>query len=359
MLQALVLAFFSAFQPLDRSDLKEFQKSFELLHVAHSKGRAEIVAKYGPDVLAKFDLVQVQFEPGSVPRNSYDSLVVWVADAKSRLRVFDVVLGLDSLPPSRLAEALVVLEAGRAGVADSASRERIGAEGMRVARQAFGEGCPLDTLFRARTILPQRYRTELVVDRRVEEGLEEEYRKAFNGGRDDIASFARRFPGERESQVRGALDFAEVDETNALLASKTKEGLLKLYKRMEAGSARRQVAERLEKIMYSDWHNARLHEAEVRAAKDFVQTFKDEPKKSAKFREIESWLYFASNPAPVARVETAPAAAAAAPQVASALPAATAAAMPQDPFPIDTTVVRPMPGTGVRVLYPGQDGAGQ
>lgn len=346
---SLILAAITAFQPLDRGDLKEFEKSFVLLHTAHEKGRADIVAKYGPEVLAKFDLIQVQFEPGEVQRNSYDSLVVWVADAKSRLRVFDVVQSLDSLPPSRLAAALVALDAGRDGIADSAARARIDAEGMRVAAKAFGADCSLDTLFRVRGILPLRYRTELRVEQRVQEGLEVEYRNAFNGGRDEIAAFSARFPGERESQVRGAIDFAEIDETNALLASKTKEGLLKLYMRLDQGKARRQVAGRLEKIMYDDWHNARIHEAEVRAAKDFLQTFKNEPKKTEKYREIESWLYFSENPAPVAPAG----------QVAAALPSAPAPALAVDPMPIDTSVVRPMPGSRVHVLYPGDPGAGQ
>lgn len=349
MFFAALLSITAAVQPLARSDMKEFQKAFELLHIAHGKGRLEIVAKYGPDVLSKFDLVQVQFEPGEVPRNSYDSLVVWVADAKSRLRVFDVVLRLDSLKPSRLAEALQDLEANRNGVADSASRDRIGAEGMRVARAAFGDDCSLDTLYKVRGILPLRYRTELRVDQRVETGLEEEFRKAFNEGREALAVFSARFPGEKVSQIRGAIDFAEVDETNSLLASKSKEGLLKLYLRLERGKPRQQVAAKLEKIMYADWHNARIHEAEVRAAKDFLQTFKEEPKKSAKYREIESWLYFAENPAPVAAAGGA--------QQAAAAPAA-AVSTPEfvDPTPpvMDTSVVRPMPGSRVHVLYPGQ-----
>lgn len=296
-----VLALFSAVQPLARKELKEFDNAFDLLRTAHAKGRVDIVGKYGPEVLGTYDLIQIQCEPGDSRRDSYDSLARWVDDAKVRLKVVGAVGKLDTLTPSVLAATIAQIEGGADQIQDTTLRIRVKQQSLAAATRAFGKDCPLDTLFKVRGLLPASYRTSLRIDARVQDGIDQAFRNAINEGADALAIFSLRFPGEKTAEVESAVSFAQIDETNALLRSNDKEGLIKLYKGMDPGPSRTEVAGRLEKILYADWHNARIHDAEVRAAKDFLEVFKGEKKKSPKFKEVESWLYYNASAAPVVR----------------------------------------------------------
>lgn len=327
LLLAHVLALIASVHPLARKELKEFDNAFDLLKTAHTKGRVDIVGKYGPEVLGTYDLIQIQCEPGDSRRDSYDSLVNWVADARGRLKIIDAVGRLDTLQPSALAATLGQIDAGADQLQDTTLRARAKQQSLAAATRTFGQACSLDTLFRVRTLLPASYKKALQVDERVQEGVDQAFRDAINQGSDALASFSLRFPGEKTAEVESAASFAQIDETNALLRSNDKEGLIKLYKSMEPGPTRVNVVVRLEKLLYADWHNARIHDAEVRAAKDFLEVFKAEKKKSSKFKEVESWLFYNVNAAPVVKAAGAPnGAVAVTPPAGNGAPAAAALA---------------------------------
>lgn len=308
MLIGIILSFAFSVQPLSRSSLKEFDGAYELLETAKAKNRFDILSKYGPDVLAQYDLIQIQFEPGEKRRDRYDSLQKWIEDARSRLLVLGSLQDLEQQRPSIVAATLAKVERELEAVLDEQQQAKFRQQTLDVASRVFGASCPIDTLFRVKDVLPPRIQQAIGIQGRVNAGLDDAYRDAFNAGPEALVAFEARFPGQKTNEVKGALDFAEADKINGVLRAKTKEGLMKAYMSPgTTGKPKQQLAAALEKILYAEWSGARIHEAEVRAAKDFLAVFKAEPKKSAKYKEIESWLYYNSGEAPSVVVAPPPA----------------------------------------------------
>lgn len=332
-----LIGLFALVQPLKEKQLKDFAGSFQLLSVAHYKNRPEIVTKYGPEVLGNYDLIQIQFEKGNRYRDSYDSLISWVVQAKSSSEQKAILDSLDHSSPSVFAELIARIQLSRfpQSFTDTLNGR---------VEEVFGERCELDTLFRVNSILPISFKKKVDLENRLAKELEIEFKSAQNQGADALAVFAARFPGAMTSEINSSLSFAQIDETNALLRSGDKAGLISLYKQMGASPSRNQVAQRLEKIMYSDWQSARIHDEEIRAAKDYLEVFKDEKKKTKKYKEVESWLYYNSSPVPVVRT------ASATPAGASSAVVTPGAVQPEAP-PTVTLPNEPVLGSGAHVSY--------
>lgn len=276
---------------LSKEELKQFNDDFKILSDAHCARQNQIILKYGPKVLDKFDLIVVSFDTSTIERKRFDSLSNWVRLAnynESRNRL------IDSLPyfqPSRKAVAISELSQLSKGNSDPGISSFLYKE-----IESFSK-TSLDTIFSVLQILP----TELVEKTSLQKNFNQEigvlWNNAKNQDENSIIRFARRFPGLKEAELSSAIQSMRMDETSLLIKNPTNRNLIQLYKTLEVGKQRTAIKQKLEKGMYEAWKGSQDPEEAMQAAKDFIEVFKEEPRKSAKFKEIEEWMNPPVNPA--------------------------------------------------------------
>lgn len=275
---------------LSKDELKQFGEDYKIISEAQQANQNQIVLKYGPKVLDQFDLIVVSFDTSKTERKQFDSLSSWVKQAhynESRNRL------LDSLPrfqPSRRAAAISELYQLAKGHPDPSMSSLLSKE-----VELFSKAT-LDTIFSVLQILP----VELVNQSSLQKHFNQEvgvlWNNAKNQDENAIIRFARRFPGLKDAELTSAIQSMRMDETSLLIKNPTNRNLIQLYKTLEVGKQRTAIKQKLEKGMYETWKSSLDPEEAMQAAKDFIEVFKEEPRKSTKFKEIEEWMNPQSTP---------------------------------------------------------------
>jgi hypothetical protein len=291
-----ILIGFSSFQPLEKTDLKEFLKSFLLLQDAHHQNHDEIVGKYGPEVLDKYDLIQVSFKEGEETRVAYDSLRIWVDRYQEREAAVKALDSLQKGPTTQKALKLAEIEDQIQRTKDVQTKNALNEAALRAASNLLAD--PIDSLWRIRALLPYRLSHFIHLETFLTKKMDFEFQQAMNAGRPGLISYSLRFPGSREDEIQGQLQFIQIDDLNAALRSQQPADLIPIYKSLPEGPQKSSLRSKLETIMYARWQRCKILDDELKAAQDYLELFREEKKKSKSYQEVQDWYYYNTLPTP-------------------------------------------------------------
>lgn len=269
---------------LSKEDLKVFRSDFKILSDAYHAGETKIVAKYGSQVVDKNDLIRVMFDTSRLERIQYDSVRLWVSEVQ-KFNERQALLGrLSSSSPSQKASIIAELYRGQNGTPNVELTSELVKQVQKL------EHTSLDTMFSLLQILPQELSEHSSLQKKFNREAGILWNNAKNQDEAAIIQFARRFPGFKDVELNSAIQSMRMDETSLLIKNPTNRNLIQLYKTLEAGKQKVVIKQKLEKAMYGAWKECQDPEEAMQAAKDFIEVFKEEVRKSAKYKEIEEWM---------------------------------------------------------------------
>jgi hypothetical protein len=279
---------------LSKKDIKQFVASFKVMEEAHLQGQDDIVAKYGESLLDRYDLIQVSFAPNAFERIAYDSLASWV---RRRKEVGGIVQALQN-PITSFSEKIAAISTAERILQTQLSKEASQeiASALSQAARSLSQ-YSVDSLWVASQIISEPTFRSNGLQSLLLQHLDGEFTSAVNGGNALLTEFEARFPGYRSEEIRSHIDFNAIDEMNVALRSNRHQDLIPIYKNLPPSKQKRALKSKIEKIMYVRWQRARILEEEIKAAKDFLEVFKEEKDRSRMYSEIEAWLYYNINPA--------------------------------------------------------------
>lgn len=294
MIQIILALLFSApLMNLSKRDVKEFSAAFSTLEEAHKQGRQDIVVKYGEDVLDRYDLIQVSLPASAPERIAYDSLASWVKRGKESR----ILLNAIANPLASFGEKLSAIASSERMLQADLSKSAKAELSAALAQSLKGMiSYPVDSLWLASQIISSERFTSSGLQKRLIEMLDEEFTNAQNGGSASLIEYSTRFQGYRTDEIQSHLDFNAIDEMNVALRSNQPQDLIPIYKNLPPGKQKKALRTKIEKIMYVRWQRARVLDEEIKAAKDFIEVFKDEKDRTKRYAEVELWLFYNINP---------------------------------------------------------------